>query len=111
MRGRKPRQCSSGPQERYDRRVRKLLTWSVVTLGVAAVVRKLRGRRDALEVETPLEDDPAEELRRKLAETREDEMPTPGMPPGPEPTLDEQRAEVHERARAAIGDMQPPGDD
>jgi hypothetical protein len=87
--------------------MRKLITWIVVSLGVAAVVRKLRRRSDAADTpEAPEEDDPAAELRRKLDETRDDEMPFPGAAPPLEPTVDERRAEVHDHGRAAIDEMQ-----
>jgi hypothetical protein len=50
--------------------------------------------------------DPAEELKRKLAESRAPE-PEPEPEPAEEPTapLDERRRAVHERARAAIDEM------
>ena len=56
--------------------------------------------------------DPAEELRRKLADTR---VPEPGVAPAPDPpdeTLDERRARVHAKAREAIESMasESPGD-
>lgn len=92
--------------------MRKLLTWVVVSFGIAALVRKLRARAHADEHPvTAAGSDPAEELRQKLAETREDEMPVPGAPPLPEPTLDERRADVHEEGRAAIDEMQKPDAD
>src|SRR5207249_11518911 len=73
--------------------MRKLLTWLLVTLGVAALVRKLRRRREEAEqaavgsvatdtapaaapeptAAEPATADPADELRRKLAETRTDD--------------------------------------
>ena len=57
--------------------------------------------------------DPAEELRRKLADARVRE---PGVAPAAEPpdeTLDERRARVHAKARVAIDSMasDAPGDD
>ena len=82
-------------------------------VGIAALGRWLARRRHATEVvPQPLPQpaevaapDPAEELRRKLADQR---------PPGPEAelprpeTLDERRARVHAKAREAIDAM---GDD
>jgi hypothetical protein len=92
--------------------MRRLLTWAVITLGIAAVVRKLRARGEVYEQPaTAPASDPAEELRQKLAETREDETPVPGAPPASEPTVDEQRAEVHDQGRAAIDEMQRSNED
>jgi hypothetical protein len=102
--------------------VRKLVAWIAVTLGLAALLKRLRGRRPEEAPPAP-EPDPAAELRRTLEETREDEMPVPGVPPGPEPAIDEpgddledpsvdeRRAAVHEQGRAAIGEMQVSSDE
>jgi hypothetical protein len=100
--------------------MRKLLTWVVVTLGVAAVIHKLRRRGHEPELApgpTPLTEptsaepadqpegaDPADELRQKLAESRADETaPEAG-------SVEERRAEVHEQGQAALDEMQPPGE-
>jgi hypothetical protein len=103
--------------------VRKLVAWIAVTLGLAALVKRLRGRRPEEPAPEP-DVDPAEELRRTIEQTREDEMPVPGAPPLPEPAIDEpeadeldersleeRRAAVHEQGRAAIDEMQPSSDD
>jgi hypothetical protein len=100
----------SGQQGRYHRRMRKLLTWLLVTLGIAALVRKLRKREpEAQPVEaqpapaaSPTAD-PADELRRKLAETRTDE---PAATPAAEASVEERRAEVHEQGRSTLDEMQ-----
>jgi hypothetical protein len=105
--------------------VRKLLGWIVVTVGIAALVRKLRSRPEPAEVEAaggaapasvtertaepsteaePEQEDPATELRRKLADSRGDE-------PGSEPALEERRSEVHDQARAAIDEMHRSAED
>ncbi|HXG75855.1 MAG TPA: hypothetical protein VNJ53_04740, partial [Gaiellaceae bacterium] len=61
--------------------MRKLLTWLVVSLGIAALVRRLRrrsagapavGTAEAPPPAAQEDDDPADELRRKLAESREE---------------------------------------
>ena len=57
--------------------------------------------------------DPADELKRKLAESRSEEEPASAAEPEadqPAAELDERRREVHERARASIEQMrgQPP---
>jgi flagellar biosynthesis/type III secretory pathway M-ring protein FliF/YscJ len=96
--------------------MRKLLAWLVVTIGIAALVRKLRRRRE-VEAE-PLEgapeapapepagEDPADELRRKLASTREDSDRQAGASDEREESLEERRADVHDQGRAAIDEMQ-----
>jgi len=107
--------------------MRKLLTWIVVTVGIAALVRKLRrrGERDAqpFEADAP---DPADELREKLASTREAggdagqaspattvEPPSaePSAPPSDGPTIEERRSDVHDEGRAAIDEMRQSTED
>jgi hypothetical protein len=86
--------------------MRRLLTGIVVTLGIAALLRRLR-RRKATEAESsPPDQDPADELRAKLAETRADEE-TPAEPPT-SATVEERRAEVHEQGRSAVDEMRKP---
>jgi len=88
--------------------MRRLLTWLGVGAGALFVFRWRFGRRkkvDAVAV------DHAEELKRKLAETRGDEeppAPESEPEPGPEaakPSLEERRRAVHDRARQAIDEM------
>ena len=86
--------------------MRRLLTWLVVTIGIAALVRRLRRRRDPQLIEpapTAPGDDPADELRRKLAESRAEEPAE--APEPPEETVEDRRADVHEQGRAALDDM------
>lgn len=95
--------------------MRRLLTWLVVTLGIAEIVRRLRrrGRQGAEAEPAPprAEDDPADELRRKLAESRsEDELAEPPTSP-PEATVEERRAEVHDEGRSALDEMREPSDE
>jgi hypothetical protein len=97
--------------------MRRLLTWLLVTLGIAALARRLRRRREAPAAVAPAEPasgDPAEELRRKLAESRQAERAdATEAPAGPGPeqaaesrgTVEERRAEVHEQGRAALDAM------
>jgi hypothetical protein len=93
--------------------VRRLLKWVLLTLGIAALVRKLRSRRapepaaDVGTAPTPSADDPADELRRKLAETREPDAPAAGEDV-PQGSVEERRADVHEQGRAALDEMHPP---
>ena len=93
----------------YHRLVRKLLKWIIVTIGIAALVRWFKRRGAETEVTAPVEpaaEDPAEELRRKLAESRDaDESDEPAEIP--EPTVEERRSEVHEEGRATLDEMKP----
>ncbi len=89
-------------------RMRKLLKWVIVTIGITALVRWFRRRGSEAEVAAPPEpaDDPAGELRRKLAESRESDNPEDAPEP-PEATVEERRADVHEQGRAALDEMKP----
>ena len=84
--------------------MRKLATWVVVTLGIAALLHRLKRRQAAAESATPTAyaPDPADELRRKLAESRRESTATEAVP---EATVSERRAEVHGEARAALDEM------
>jgi hypothetical protein len=90
--------------------VRRALTWLAGAVGLAALARHFSRRRAA--AEGPVAEDPAEELRRKLATQRGDEPE--GAPDGtvveeddeaPPVDLAERRAEVHARAQEAIESM------
>lgn len=86
--------------------MRKLLTWIVVTLGIAALVRRLKRRGAEAEPTTPVEPpagDPADELRQKLAESRSADEPQEA--PSPEEPVEERRAEVHDQGRATLDEM------
>ena len=90
--------------------MRTLVRWIVVTFGIAALVRWLRSRKAAPEPAETLEapsavEDPAEELRRKLAESRGEAGDAESAP---EPTLEERRADVHAQGRAVLEEMTPP---
>jgi hypothetical protein len=109
-RGRKLRKGSSGPG--YDGSVRRLFGWTAGLVGIAALARLLVARRDrtaapALPSAPPPAEDPAEELRRKLAESRDaDARPaSPTATPEPVGSLDERRARVHAKAQEAIEAM------
>jgi hypothetical protein len=87
-----------------------LLTWVLVTLGIAAIARRLRrrGQQDEIAPTQP-GDDPADELRRKLAESRSDEEAATVEPPtSPEASVEERRANVHQEGRATLGEMREP---
>ncbi len=83
--------------------MRRRLTWLLVTLGIAALVRRLR-RKPEPELETREAVDPADELRRKLADSRSEEEDVPTSEP-PEATVDDRRGDVHEQGRAALDEM------
>ncbi len=85
--------------------MRKLATWVVVTLGIAALLHRFKRRRaTAAEPPAPIVPaaDPADELRRKLAASRTESA---ALDPVPETTVTERRAEVHDEARAALDEM------
>jgi hypothetical protein len=87
--------------------VRRLLKWIVVTVGIAALVRWLRRRDSEPGVTEPPEDDPADELRRKLAESRSAED-TDEAAASAEATVEERRADVHEQGKATLDEMSSP---
>ena len=85
-------------------RVRRLVRWTIVTVGIAALVRWLRRRGDEPVADTAV--DPADDLRRKLAESRAGESVTASESPATA-TVEERRAEVHEQGRATAAEMNP----
>jgi hypothetical protein len=92
--------------------MRRVLTWLVVTLGIAALVRKLRRPKAAQPGQQPppateVVPDPADELRRKLAENRPDEEP-PATPAGEavDASVQERRDAVYEQGRSTLDEMQ-----
>ena len=94
--------------------MRRALTWLAGGLGLAAL---LRLRRKPAAVQAPAAD-PAEELRRRLAEAREagddrDEFDSAEGTPvdevdAPKLSLEERRAAIHAKAQEALGEMHPP---
>ena len=89
----------------------RLLTWLLVSLGIAALIRRLRRSSRPVEsapagedaAEPAADDDPADELRRKLADSRaEDE---PAAVPAPPVTVEERRSEIHGQGRSALEEM------
>lgn len=90
--------------------MRRPLTWLGLAVGALAFWRwSLRRRQPEPEPEPeqPAAGDPAEELKRKLAESRTDDVEVAAPEPAGEekPSLDERRRAVHDRARQAIDDM------
>jgi hypothetical protein len=75
--------------------MRRLFAWLAGAAGGLAAYRAVKRRR-----EEPLPDTRADELRAKLAETREQPVEEPAPV-----DADARRARVHEQARAAIDEM------
>jgi hypothetical protein len=75
----------------------------LIVTGLAALAAYLMRRRSPAAAPS-LEADPAEELRRKLDEVRAAEADDEGESPVAD--LDARRREVHERARAAVDEME-----
>jgi len=99
--------------------VKRALAWIAGLAGIAALGRLLarrsaRTRAGASAAEPEPAVDPAEELRRRLAEQRTE---GPGGDPSPQAeatadvageTLDERRARIHAKAQEAIASMRGP---
>ena len=91
---------------RYHRPVRKLVKIALIALGIRALLRwwKRRQQAQATAPAPKPADDPADELRRKLAESREDGVVDDvGEPPAA--SVADRRAEVHGQGRATIDEM------
>jgi hypothetical protein len=91
--------------------MRKLLTWIVVTLGIAALIRRLKRREAKPEPAwtEPPAGDPADELRQKLAESRSPDEAEEAPPP--EATVEDRRSDVHDQGRATLDEMRPPDEE
>jgi hypothetical protein len=86
--------------------VRRLIQIAVVALGIRAFLRWRRRRQEGQEAApvAPVGDaDPADELRRKLAESREEEPAVDSE--SPTAAVADRRAEVHEQGRSALDQM------
>ena len=105
--------------------MRKALTWLAGAVGLAALLRHLSRRHAPSTVSTaspPVEPDPADELRRRLAGQQVDEEPgaaeetvADDADATDSTALEERRARVHAQAQAAIDSMrdissEDPGD-
>jgi len=86
--------------------VRKLIKLALITLGIRAFLRWRKGRQQTqAPVPTPTPAaDPADELRRKLAESRDDDAPDEVEEP-PAASVADRRADVHEQGRATLDEM------
>ena len=92
--------------------MRKLIKIALVALGIRAFLRWRKSRHEAVETTSlPPEpaSDPAGELRRKLAESREDDTP---LDADAQPVaVADRRADVHEQGRATLDEMTSSSED
>ena len=89
--------------------VRRLFGWTAGLVSIAALARIVaRRRRHVAPPPAGVGEaqDPAEELRRKLSETRQDTASSDPVDTAPTETLDERRSRVHAKAQQAIEAMQ-----
>lgn len=88
--------------------MRKLIKLALVALGIHAFRRWRKSRKEAQAGVPAVESatDPADELRRKLAESRDDVVPDEVDPP-PAASVADRRADVHEQGRAVLDEMKP----
>jgi hypothetical protein len=92
--------------------VRKLIKIALVALGIRALLHWRKKRQEARTTtasQADASDDPADELRRKLAESREDDA-TADEPPAPAAVAD-RRADVHDQGRVALDEMNASNED
>jgi hypothetical protein len=85
--------------------VRRLFRWAIGLLSALAIWRAWSRRRRSQEVANAPEPDPADELRRKLAETRTDEAPAEDAVEAPAESLEERRARIHAKAQETLDAM------
>jgi hypothetical protein len=85
--------------------VRKLIKIAIVVLGIRALFRWWKRRHaEAQPASTlPPATDPADELRQKLADAREETPAEPAV--ATEASVADRRTEVHEQGRAALDEM------
>ena len=91
--------------------VRKLIKIALIALGIRAFLRWRKKRRAQAELDaappptpTPTADDPAAELRQKLAASRVEDSDVDPVDT-PEASVADRRAEVHDQGKAAIDEM------
>ena len=89
--------------------MRKLIKIALVALGIRAFLRWRKRRREGQTAAPAVEEsDPADELRRKLAESRDDEADVVSEPPAA--AVADRRADVHQQGRAALDEMNSSGE-
>ena len=88
--------------------MRKLIKLALVAIGIHAFRRWRKSRKEAKAGAPAVEStaDPADELRRKLAESRDDVVPDEVDAP-PAASVADRRADVHEQGRAVLDEMKP----
>ncbi|MGH2841905.1 MAG: hypothetical protein ACRDKY_13875 [Solirubrobacteraceae bacterium] len=93
--------------------MRKLIKLAIVAFGIRAFLRWRKGRHETAYSTSPPPEpasDPADELRRKLAETREDDTPLEADAT-PEVPVADRRADVHDQGRATLDEMTASSED
>jgi len=96
--------------------MRRLTAWVGAALGGFVAYRWWRRRPEAAaepSPEPPQEqpDERAEELRAKLAESRDVDEPPPAEADEPSEAVEERRQRVHDEGRAALDEMKSDGAD
>jgi hypothetical protein len=109
--GRNRRRSSSLRERRYHRAVRKLIKIALIVLGIRWFLRWRKRRRAEAELATAPAGsaDPADELRQKLAASREEAVDDEPEAT-PEASVDDRRGEVHEQGRATVDEMKSSGE-
>ena len=86
--------------------MRRLIKLALVALGIRAFLRWRKRRREAQATPAATEpSDPADDLRRKLAESRDDGAAAETEPEEPAAAVADRRVEVHEQGRATLDEM------
>ena len=92
--------------------MRKLIKLAIVALGIRAFLHWRKSRRTTEEATSTAPEpvsDPADDLRRKLAESREDDGDE--APDAPAAVVADRRAEVHDSGRATLDEMNSSNED
>ena len=86
--------------------MRTLIKLALIAFGIRAAIRWWKRRQAAQSSPAAMTPpaDPADELRQKLAESRDDVVPEEIEEP-PAASVTDRRTEVHEQGRAALDEM------